>query len=219
MTGNEDLLAQIETIEDFQNAALPRIKEWYRDDFDADGDRPPLDRPPHQLLVEDGADYVAFAAGDLSNRVAERTLGDPAHGARTILLAVGTELTLKGLALKEDTDWFINHIENTGGRAPRFTTIRNRFYNYLPSNLTESQCQRLWWVLELIRVRRNNLVHFAFHRQSFGTHLPAIFEVLRCLISVASEAELAVVEHLHDRETELRAQNPGRSIPPVEFDV
>lgn len=62
------LKGQLNDLEDHIDASYDRILSFYFDSVDPPDDYPPLDKPPHNKMLERSGMLVYFAAADISGR-------------------------------------------------------------------------------------------------------------------------------------------------------
>lgn len=214
-----DLQGHLDEIREFQeHEAYDRIEKWYRSEKSERENITSLDQPPHRFAAERAAHLITYGLELWDDR--DQVIFDeptPVAETRDILLLVGAETLLTGIAMKRDTDWFIGLCENTGG-TPSFGQILNDKVPHWIDDLPEEQRNRVLTVLQILKEHRNNLVHFGFHRMRHHPDYPACYDVLAYFFLEFFDSELPVVEELRDRADRIRKIHPQTDYQWLTFD-
>lgn len=214
-----DLKGHLDEIRDFQEQeAYDRIAKWYRSEKSERENITSLDRPPHRFAAERAAHLITYALELWDDR--DQVIFDeppPVAETRDILLLVGAETLLTGIAMKRDTDWFIGLCKNTGG-TPSFGQILNDKVPHWIDDLPEEQRDRVLTVLQILKEHRNNLVHFGFHRMRHNPDYPAYYDVLAYFFLEFFDLELPVVEELRNRADRIQKIHPQTDYQWLAFD-
>lgn len=201
-----DLQRNLEDLEEFhQQDAYERIEKWYTSPEGQQEEATGWDSPPHVFSAERAAGLITYALEIWVGRDRRSGKGEypPLADARDILLLVGVETLLTGIAMKEDTDWFINQCLKSGN-TPSFGRILNDKVPQWIDGLSEEHQVRVVTVLRILKEHRKNLVHFGFHQMRHNPDLPAYYDVLAYLFAEYFGSDLPVVNELRERADRLR---------------
>jgi hypothetical protein len=216
-----DLQSHLETVRGHIDLGQRRIEDFYghRDlDYD-EADTEPLDRPPHQLLIEDGSQLICNAAAINVEPETGRRPDRADLSIEHLLRGVGTEILLGGIHLKLETDSYLEHLRNSDGNSPSFWASKEVLEDNLGEKIDDDSVDRLGTILDIIKKHRNNHVHLGFHESGHSEFDLVAYETLKHLIEHYSENSLEAVEILESCVEELEQQNTGLSFPSVEFNV
>lgn len=195
-----DLEQHLEEVQEFHNReAFDRIETWYHGDPDGHEVVARWDAPPHTFMCESAGELIRFGIEVWDEQMRRSPMDEypPVGDIRDILLVVGTEYLLTGIAMREDTDWFINYC-NERDRTPSFgNPLGEKVPEWLEA-LPEDQEDRVKTVLQTLQAHRNNLVHFSFHQTRHNPDYPAYYDVLAYLFATYFDSELPVVDDLRN---------------------
>jgi hypothetical protein len=161
---------------EFCKRGIGRIKEYYHLSEDKREEKTRLKRSPHDILMKRSVNliFLGFESSKKDRYIEE----EPIH---YILIGIGTEILLKAIILKEDPEYFIENIK--GDKTLSFNQCKEKLIDLLPENFALKQVRRVKDVLELIKQKRNNLVHLGFHQMEIYREDYQIVNVLEFLFS------------------------------------
>ena len=208
-----ELKDDIKEYENFEKHGMERIKKYYTLPESDREDKTGLYKPPHQFLIEKAEESIYFGINSLKNE--ERLISR--FDISYLLFGVGTELLLKAIILKEDPKYFLEKCK--GPKTPPFKSCQEWLINFLKNRTREPVCNRINDVLDLIRIKRNNLVHLQFHDMVFHGEYRQMYAVLRFLFSYFFKEEEVIINILEKEEKELKKYIVGIDYEKVDLDV
>lgn len=189
-----DLQENIEEIEQHQKLAPQRLRAFYSEEEEPPTNFSQLPRPPHQTMIENAAEWALMTRNQFDDR---RVLGEgpPLGEFEYLALGVATERFLNAIYLLKNTDQFIQHLEDNG-KTPDYEDAEKILIKDLTIDLDSSQIRRIKLILKIVRLHRNNIAHFGFHRLTVSKHMALIYQVLAFLFQRYSSESLDVVDEL-----------------------
>ena len=205
-----DLEEHIKDQEEFRKKGFERIKKYYSLPEDKREEQTRLDIPPPEILMKRASDLILLGLERL--RKEEYLTDEPSS---YILIGIGTEILSKAIILKQDPTYFIEKIKDR--TTLPFKKCCEKLKEFLPKTSTQKQRRRIDGVLELIRLKRNNLVHLGFHQMKHPGEDYQIANVLEFLFShFFREKTEEIVGKLSEFKEERKAV-PGKNYEHVDF--
>ena len=167
---------EIAEIDQFHEEGFNRVKTWYKTPEERRQEVTGLDIPPHESMLERAAGFVEWGLGI---QVSIRGTIDDDPGVTEIyeiFLAIGSEMLLKAGILKIDPEYYFEN--SSTERSMDFEKAKNKILGELSQELTDDQRKRLTLVLDLLKIKRDESVHFGFHRQGHHGHPKEIYKAL-----------------------------------------
>lgn len=223
----DEIKKDIKEQRDFMKEGFERIKTYYSLPLDKRESETGLSEPPHEMLLEMSSKLIELGFDNiLNNKGLNSETGWSEIDRKEfdyILIGVGTEILLKAILLKEKPKFFIEmtrlNKHKDAYQTPGFNKCKEWLINFLSHILSSTHLERVKDVLELIQLKRNNLVHLNFHRMSNYKEEYQVANVLRFLFVNFFEANpFNIVEKL-DKVKEKTQVIYGIDYEPVEFDV
>lgn len=200
----------IEEEKKFYNTGLERIREYYSLPEDKRGEKTGLKNSPHEILAKRASDLISIGLESIEK---SRYLIDESTGH--ILIGVGTEILLKAIILKEDSNYFVENIR--GEKTLSFQQCVEKLTKLFQKILTPKQVRRIKEVLKLIQQRRNNLIHLGFHQMESSRQDYQIAHLLEFLfLYFLGENANPIVEKLREFK-EKRKVISGMDYEPLKF--
>lgn len=203
-----DLEGHLKELQEFTDTdAFDRIETWYRSDPEARKDATGWEKPPHEKTGDRAAALVRFGIDDLPSQYPERRSFEypPISETGDILFSVGTETLLTGIAMKVNTDWFLDYC-NQRDRTPSFGKVIDDKVPEWIAKLSDEQSQRVLTVLRTLKARRNNLVHFGLHQMRHLPDYPAHYDVIAYFFAEFFDEEADVVGLLREKAAQSSSQ-------------
>lgn len=223
---SDELKKDINEQKDFIKEGFERIKNYYSLPLDKRESETGLLEPPHEMLLEMSSKLIELGFNNILNSKELNSVPEWSEIDRTefdyILIGVGTEILLKAILLKVEPKFFIestrlNKHKDTY-QTPGFNKCKERLIDFLSHILSTTHLKRVKNILELIQLKRNNLVHLSFHRMSNYREEYQVANVLRFLFRYYFETNpFNIVEKL-DKVKEKTQVIYGIDYEPVEFD-
>lgn len=210
---------RIENLDEHLVAGKQRMRAYYIDSETPPERYSPLEKPPHQHLIERAAEIIVYASNGMTadGVMIDQRQVDPE--LRFPMFGIGAEILLTGIHLQSNPEEFISIMDNPDKEdTPAYGDSKNVLLANLSDELTNEQRKRINQVLDLIRKQRNNIAHFGFHSRVYNGHFELICDVLGYLLSSFSEEDLKEVEILDETRTELKRRHVGMRYPEVEFE-
>lgn len=198
-----DLEAEIEEIEQHQLAAPQRIRSFYFDEEEPPEGFDQFEREPHQMMLDSAAEWAVMPRSVFGE---VRVVGEglPVNEFEYLALGVATERLLNAVFLYKNPKKFTYHLSKNGGKTPEYEKGEAVLLDNLSSELNDEQMKRVKLVLDIMRMQRNNVAHFGFHRFSFSKHFPLIYQVLAFLFqkySTELTEEVTKMREYYERST------------------
>lgn len=212
--------------EDFIKEGFERIKTYYSLPLDERESETGLLEPPHEMLLESSSKFIELGFNNILNCTklnSETNWSDiDRREFDYILIGIGTEILLKAIFLKQEPNIFIKLIsfnKNTNTyQTPGFNKCKKQVIDFLSPILSPTHLERVKDILELIQLKRNNLVHLSFHRMSNYREDYQVANVLKFLFVYFFNANpFNIVEKLDEAKEKTKVIN-GIDYEPVEFD-
>lgn len=213
------LTEQLERAKRFQEReAIEAIRIWYKMREGRLTKKADYDGSPAQEQIERASEFITEGLHYRQK---------PGHGLEyaslreihDILIAVGTEVLLQAIILKREWRYFTKHYNPKRGSTISFSVSKRRIEEeYLEGILSDAQLERLSTVLDIISTRRNNSVHFGFHKVGYPHQDKEIYRVLLFLFRYFFDGNLEIVQILSDRRDELQKQAVGLDYRQIDFD-
>ena len=207
-----ELKDDIKEYENFEKHGAERIKKYYTLPESDRKDKTGLYKPPHQFLMEKAEESIYLGINSLNE---ERFISR--FDISYLLIGVGTELLLKAIILKEDPVYFLEKCR--GSKTPSFKSCQDWLCIFFKNRTRESVCDRINDVLDLIRIKRNNLVHLYFHDMVFSGEYRQIYAVLRFLFSYFFKERRDIINILEKEEKKAEKNITGIDYKKVDLDV
>ena len=209
-----ELKEDIEEQKEFHKKGLERIRKYYSLPENEREEKTGLKDPPHEILMKRASNLISLGLESLEKRqyIDEEPID-------YILIGVGTELLLKAIILKEDPEWFIGEIEKNKDKekTPPFKKCSEKLTKLLPATFTQKQKERIKDVFDLIRQKRNNLVHIGFHQMYHYREDYQIAHVLEFLFSYFFGRKAEKIVEILKKFKEKRKVVSGIDYEDVEF--
>lgn len=212
--------------EDFIKEGFERIKTYYSLPLGKRESETGLLEPPHEMLLESSSKFIELGFNNILNCTklnSETNWSDiDRREFDYILIGIGTEILLKAIFLKQQPNIFIELIsfnKNTNTyQTPGFNKCKKQVIDFLRSILSPTHLERVKDILELIQLKRNNLVHLSFHRMSNYREDYQVANVLKFLFVYFFNANsFNIVEKLDEAKEKTKVIY-GIDYEPVEFD-
>jgi hypothetical protein len=124
--------------------------------------------------------------------------GPPMIEFEYLALGIATERLLNAVFLCTNPNEFINHLIENNGKTPEYNTAEKVLLNDLSPDLNDEQMRRVKLILDIMRLHRNNIAHFGFHRFSFSKHSSLIYQVLAFLFQRYSTESIDEVTNMKE---------------------
>ena len=193
-----DLGKQIEEIEGFQQQWVEELQAYY-----GEQERDGFEEPPHERIRRRAEELVRTGFEHLySNERGTTEMGDASpQEVHLLLLAIGAEVALNAVMLKEDWETYQNSSKFDNGETPGLKATSKWLMSTLPDGFGNEECKRVYQVLRLLRVHRNNSAHLGYARFTHPNHLKEIYHVLAFIFDHYFD-ESDVVDELIERTAE-----------------
>lgn len=203
------------SLDDEIDRSIERTRAYYLDDGDPPTNKPDLEKPPHQHLIEDAAKVLEFSVVYLAGN---RDGGDEIISRLEYMLyGTSSELLLTGIHLKLDEEDFLSSLEEDGV-TPNFDRSKQILVDDLGGSMEGDKIGVVVMMLKVLRRQRNNLLHFGFHHHVHSYHDPVILDVLGWLIARYSEEPIDSLKVFEERREAYRQHQGGDGIPDIGFD-
>jgi len=167
---------------------------------------------PHHFLMENAEELIYYGINSYNGgRLISR------FDISSLLIGVGTELLLKAIVLKEDYEYFLKKCKEQ--RTPSYKTCQEWLQIYLKDRTREPVYERIKDVLDLIRIKRNNLVHLQFHDIGFHGEYRQIYVVLRFLFLYFFKEKREIINILTREEKKVEKNIVDMDYEKVVLDV
>lgn len=223
---SHELKKDINEQKDFINEGFERIKKYYSLPPDKRKLETGLTKPPHEMLLESSSKIIELGFYKILNRKELNSETNWSENNRNefdyILIGIGTEILLKAILLKNEPDLFIkltrfDKYKDTY-QTPGFNKCNEKLIYFLSQILSKTHLERVENILELIQIKRNNLVHLSFHLMSNYREDYQVANILRFLfVNFFETNPFNIVEKL-DKVKEETQVIYGIDYEPVEFD-
>jgi len=210
-----DLEDEIDELEAYQRQWIREIEEYYSNP-EAAADR----EAPHDQLRRRAAEFVE-AGIEYPGDHPRSTMADASpweiHYA---LVAIGTEILLNAVVMKEDYDRFAELANYDLNWTPGIKQCAQWLTRNLPEEFSETERRRIAQVLRLLRVHRHNSAHLGYHPDTRYRNPREVYRVLAFLFEYFFETD-EVVERLNEKVSEYDDRiSPGEpEYRPVDLDV
>lgn len=221
-----ELRINMDEQKEFIMKGFERIEKYYSLPFDKRESETGLTKPPHEFLLERSSKLIElgfnnFLDGKELNSETEWT-GIDRHEFNYILIGIGTEMLLKAILLKEDPKSFMKmtHLnKHKEYQTPGFNKCKEWLIDFLKQILSSTHLERAKDILELIQLKRNNLVHLNFHNMSDYREEYQVSNLLRYLYTHFFEINPFNILEKLDTVKEKTKVTSGIDYESVEFKI
>lgn len=204
-----------ETLKDraeFHKEGLKRIIEYYSLPEHEREEKTGLRDPPHEIFVKRASGMISLGLN------LKEVLYPQDEAIGFILIGVGTEILLKAIILKKDSNYFLKNINVEKEKTPSYRQCADKLNEQFSKTLTPKQAQRIKEVLTLIKQQRDNAVHLGFHRIEAHGDDYQMAHVLEFLFSYFfKNTANDIVQELRKFKNKAKKVMTGRDYEPVEL--
>jgi len=213
-----ELEQEKEELTRFIEAAPDRIRSYYSEDHPQPEDYPALNTPPAQIIVEDAADLIQYEFKLSKQRDIVIFDGNWAQNRSFYTnIAIAVELLLNAHFMKGNPMEYAEKLEN--GDTLNLEKAKKEFMGNPGIKLSGAQRKRICLVVDLLKIKRNNIVHAGFHSQDHQGVTAPMYEVIRFLFAHISEEDLDVIAELESAASNIRESGVGRQTKKIEFPI
>ena len=207
---------------EFIKEGFERIEKYYSLAVDKRESETGLTKHPHEFLLERSSKLIELG---FNNYLDGKELNSETEWVKSdryefdyILIGVGTEILLKSILLKENPKLFIKMTRsNKHNKTPGFNKCKEWLIDYL--SIPPIHLERVEDTLELIQLKRNNLVHLSFHSMSDYREAYQVSNLLRYLFANFFETNPFNILEKLDIVKEKTKVICGIDYNPIEFKI
>ena len=221
----DKLRLNIDEQNEFIKEGFERIENYYSLSSDKRESETGLTKPPHEFLLERSSKLIELG---FNNILDSKELNSETEWSEIdwgefdyILIGIGTEFLLKAIFLKDNPKLFIEKTRLNKGtyQTPGFNACKNWLIDFLRDILPLTHLERVENILELIQLKRNNLVHLSFHRRSDYREVYQVSNLLGYLYANFFETNPSnILEKLNTVKEKTKVTS-GIDYEPVEFKI
>lgn len=204
---------QKEDIKEHHKNGYRRIEEWYTTPKPVQERHQSLKEAPHKILLVRAGSFVKCALRFRQDTQETMEEGPGSREYHDILLAIGTELLLNAAILKTDHDYYFD--KSSPEQTINFTDAREKLCSIVQPDLTEDQMRRLNLVLDIIKLHRDEAVHFGIYKTDHPAPAIESYNVLIYLFNRFGEEQRDVIEQLnqqHEKDQRTHGDMPYKQV-------